>query len=1412
MSSKNKKTILLVEDEAITSIVTTKTLVKFGYNVVTADTGEKAIQTALSNKDIELILMDIDLGTGIDGTEAALVILKTRDIPVVFLSSHTESEIVEKTEKITSYGYIVKNTGNTILDVSIKMAFKLFNANKKTLEKEEKYRFLVENLNDVIFTLNTENIITYVSPQIERLSEYKVDDLIGKKFIEFVHPDDLPMLLERNTLFLNGLIEPWEFRVINKDASIKFVRTSSNLIKKDGISIGRSVLMSDISEHKKINEKIKQTSDLYSNLVEKVMGGFFQYKVTPDGQFSFPFVSKQISNVFGINPDQIQNDPSFLLKSVHPDDIEKLSSSILESAGTMKIFDFEFRSILPNNEYIWLLFRAQPEKLSDGSLVWYCFIADITEQKKNEEAMQKSISILNETGKFAKVGGWELDLTTGIPEWTDETFSIFEIDINNDAPLLPEGLNCYAPESRPIIAKAVERAIEFGESYDLELELITMKGNHRWVHTTGRPVYEKNKIIKISGSIQDISERKLAETSQQELNHRFMTLADNIPGFIAYVNAETLKYEFVNSSFEKSFGIPRDKIIGSHIKEIIGEDNYQFALKYINDVRSGKSSSYENSFDLVSGKRWIDVNYSPVFNSDKKVISIAVLSYDVTERKLIDEEIKIKNEQLQSSNEELNSAIEELEAANEELISTNENLIESEKELEQSETKLRNVLDATPFPVAVVDLVDDKIFYWSRSALSLFGHTAPTASEWYQIAYPDPDYRQDVINRWKPFLEKAQKTGNPVNTGEYRITCKDGSVRFCELYATFISSNLIVTFNDITDRKQLQEALKFKEEIYEDIFNTVSDGIAYTTLTGEVISINKSLEKILEIPMENIIGKNIINIAKDLLTAKNILNVIPHLKNLVQGKEFHEFLFEYNNKTLAISATINKESKRLTGLVRDITESKKSEELLNKNREMLNYILNAIPQSVFWKNLNGVYLGCNKNFADSVGLKSSENIIGKTDFDMPWLKEDAAAYIADDKYVIKNNKPKLHIIEQAEKADGTRFWADTTKIPLRNDKGIAYGVLGVYDDITDRKQAEDKIKIQNEKLNETNNKLKSLNEELIQSRKKYQQIVETAIEGVISLDTEGSITFISQQMSAMLGYTIEEMIGQKFEIFLPADQINDHYTQMKIRAQGKDSVYERCIMKKDGGKQWTIISAKSVTGTNGKPEGSFAMITDINDRKKSEENIQKLLKEKELILREVHHRIKNNMNTIYGLLILQANTLKDKTAIDALEDSANRVQSMMALYNKIYQSPDLQNISLSDYLPYLADEIIKNFPNSKSVKLKNKIDDFTLDSKRLQPLGIILNELLTNIMKYAFIGRKKGIISISAGLKPSATENTSTVSIIIHDNGIGMPESVDFENSSGFGLQLVWILTQELKGTISIERKDGTTVILEFEL
>ena len=219
----------------------------------------------------------------------------------------------------------------------------------------------------------------------------------------------------------------------------------------------------------------------------------------------------------------------------------------------------------------------------------------------------------------------------------------------------------------------------------------------------------------------------------------------------------------------------------------------------------------------------------------------------------------------------------------------------------------------------------------------------------------------------------------------------------------------------------------------------------------------------------------------------------------------------------------------------------------------------------------------------------------------------------------------------------------------------------------------------------------------------------------------------------------------------------------------------------------------------------FGTHVDITKRKQAEEKIISMVAEKELILKEVHHRIKNNMGSLHSIFALQASVSKSPETVAALEAAKNRVLSMMVIYEKLYKSATFDSISLAQYLPSLLDDIIANFANSPSVRVEKKIDDVTLDIKKAQTLAMIINELLTNIMKYAFVGRGDGVVSVSV------SEVDKIVSLAIQDNGVGLPESVDFGDKNSFGLMLVGTLTGQLEGSIRIERWNGTRIVLDFE-
>jgi len=346
---------------------------------------------------------------------------------------------------------------------------------------------------------------------------------------------------------------------------------------------------------------------------------------------------------------------------------------------------------------------------------------------------------------------------------------------------------------------------------------------------------------------------------------------------------------------------------------------------------------------------------------------------------------------------------------------------------------------------------------------------------------------------------------------------------------------------------------------------------------------------------------------------------------------------------------------------------------------------------------------------------------------------------------------------------------------------------------------------------ENENKLNDAEHALRKKEEKIHLLLNSAAEAIYGIDMDGNCTFCNNSCLNLLRYDKpEDLLGRNMHWQIHGKYSDGNYFPVEncrifqAFQQGIGThVDDEVLWRSDGtffpAEYWSYPQI-----IDGEIVGAVVTFLDITERKLSEEKIKNLLAEKELILREVHHRIKNNMNTIKSLLYLQADTLTEPSAVAALMDAESRVESMMVLYDKLYRSIDFMELSVKEYLPVLVDEIIGNFPNKGIVTIEKHIDDFILGADTLFPLGILVNEILTNSMKYAFAGRKSGVITVYASLKDSRAN------IVIQDNGIGIPESVGFEKHSGFGLDLIRMLTEQIGGRIRIERGEGSRFVLEF--
>jgi len=336
---------------------------------------------------------------------------------------------------------------------------------------------------------------------------------------------------------------------------------------------------------------------------------------------------------------------------------------------------------------------------------------------------------------------------------------------------------------------------------------------------------------------------------------------------------------------------------------------------------------------------------------------------------------------------------------------------------------------------------------------------------------------------------------------------------------------------------------------------------------------------------------------------------------------------------------------------------------------------------------------------------------------------------------------------------------------------------------------------------------KSFEEALRSSEGRLRSVVQTIPDLIWLKDKDGIYLACNTMFERFFGANEKDIVGKTDYDFV-SRELADFFRENDLKAvsTGGPSLNEEWITFADGGRRAMLETVKTPMYDDlGNLIGVLGIGRDITDRKAAEEKIQSLLQEKELVLKEVHHRIKNNMNTIKALLLLQAGLVNDPSAIAALHDAGNRVQSLMLLYDKLYRNDNFKVLSVKDYLSVLVDEIISNFSNREMITAEKRFDDCILDAALLFPIGIIVNEIITNAMKYAFNGIDNGIIGVSL------IRDEKRAVLTIEDNGIGIPESIDLENA-GFGLQLVRMLTGQIRGTVSIDRSKGTRFIIDFNI
>jgi two-component sensor histidine kinase len=382
-----------------------------------------------------------------------------------------------------------------------------------------------------------------------------------------------------------------------------------------------------------------------------------------------------------------------------------------------------------------------------------------------------------------------------------------------------------------------------------------------------------------------------------------------------------------------------------------------------------------------------------------------------------------------------------------------------------------------------------------------------------------------------------------------------------------------------------------------------------------------------------------------------------------------------------------------------------------------------------------------------------------------------------------------------QRSDQTTFPAYLSLSFLYNSEEVVLGIMGVSRNISDVKAKEIEIKEQAAKLN---------------------AIIESSSHFFFTVDKTYNITSYNQGFMSDVTNNIGKSVGvgQPFKSIFPTylkekHQELERFWKQKFNAAFRGESVKFEIERKDtrGNTYYREIYLNPIYSDKGEVLEVSGIGHDITDKKLSEANLVNSLKEKEVLLKEVHHRVKNNMQVISSILSLQSAYVKDESILDILKESQNRIKSMAFIHEKLYRTKDFSQIKFSEYLKNLAKNLIETYELSRTkVILNTELDEIYLNLDEAIPCGLIVNELISNSLKYAFIEKERGIISLSL------TKEKSKVKLVIADNGSGLSEDIDYQNTDSLGLQLVNTLVEQLEGEIELMRDGGTKFTITFEL
>jgi PAS domain S-box-containing protein len=844
-------------------------------------------------------------------------------------------------------------------------------------------------------------------------------------------------------------------------------------------------------------------------------------------------------------------------------------------------------------------------------------------------------------------------------------------------------------------------------------------------------------------------------------------MAEQIQDVFWLTSADYQQLLYVSPSFETIWGHPLKSLYdypGGHLNLIVDSIHPSDRERIVAALAQQLHNEYKADYRIVrpdDSMRWMRSRFFPIQNRFGETWAIAGICEDITERK------------------------------------------RTEELLHRREQEFRHLVEHSPDIVSRFDRELRHVYV--NPAIELA--TGIPSEEFVGKTNRELGMPQELTSLWEPSIQKVFQTSQPDEL-EFNYPTPQGwryyhSRLFPEVAANGSVESVLAICRDITKAKQTEEALRESEERFRTAFEFAPIGIALTNRQGNLFASNRAFQQIIGYTAQELQNQSLIQFTAPSDRADDC----TLLEELLAGKRTHvsrEQRFERKDGCLvwgnvSVSAVCDAKGafqhaivmiqditaqkqvqlelqnahdeleKRVaertaelvqanTLLQQEIAERKQAQEELKAQKGFLQTVIDTNPNIIFVKDIEGKYVLVNQAFADFYGI-TIEEMIGLTDSEFNPNQADIERYIAQDREVFTTLQQQFIPEEACHSSIGLMRWFQTTKKPLFSSNGQVCLVLGVCTDITERKHAQEALRL---------------------SEARFRVAIDNLPNIFVIYDAQRRIQFVNALGLKHSRKSLEEHLG-KIDEEIWSHEVTKHYLPILKRTVETQTIQTgECTIALPHTDTLTfIVSYVPLLNEQGEIEQILAITHDITERQQAETHIKQSLQEKEVLLQEIHHRVKNNLQVISSLLDLQSQHIDNPAMLEVFRESCNRVRSMALIHEQLYQSQNCARINFSDYIKQLTNYLFQSYSmHAGDIILELDIEEVTLNINTAIPCGLIISELVSNCLKYAFPQGNSGIIQIA--LRSDADNH---LTLIVKDNGIGFPANWGLKSVKSLGLR-----------------------------